>query len=189
MADAKVTSLTSLAAPSLDDILYVVDDPAGTPISKKATIEATLAARTSGYAFIRNDGSTTQSIAATTDAKISTPLTTVVSNADGWWDTSNKKYLPLKAGKYVVIGTVSFSNQAGSADVIASLRLNGTELVRGSRVRNSTGGATCAQVSGIVTFNGSTDYVELYLYNGDSSSQSTEAYNASTQFFAHYLGA
>lgn len=37
MADAKVTSLSALTAITGDDVLYVVDDPGGTPASKKAT--------------------------------------------------------------------------------------------------------------------------------------------------------
>lgn len=37
MADSKLTALTALSAVTGDDLLYVVDDPAGTPTSKKAT--------------------------------------------------------------------------------------------------------------------------------------------------------
>jgi hypothetical protein len=39
MADEKLTQLTSLDAFATGDLLYVVDDPAGTPVSKKATIQ------------------------------------------------------------------------------------------------------------------------------------------------------
>jgi hypothetical protein len=39
MADEKLTQLTPLDAFATGDLLYVVDDPAGTPVSKKATIE------------------------------------------------------------------------------------------------------------------------------------------------------
>lgn len=43
MADQKITDLTALAAPALTDLLAVVDDPSGTPATKKATIAAVLA--------------------------------------------------------------------------------------------------------------------------------------------------
>lgn len=49
MADAKLTALTALASPSSDDILYIVDDPGGSPVSKKITfanLTATLATLT-----------------------------------------------------------------------------------------------------------------------------------------------
>ncbi len=38
MADKKITQLTDLPAPSADDVLPIVDDPAGTPVTKKVTV-------------------------------------------------------------------------------------------------------------------------------------------------------
>lgn len=38
MADTKTTALTALTAPATTDIIYIVDDPGGTPISKKITL-------------------------------------------------------------------------------------------------------------------------------------------------------
>lgn len=38
MADQKITQLTALVSPSVDDLLVIVDDPAGTPVTKKATV-------------------------------------------------------------------------------------------------------------------------------------------------------
>lgn len=37
-ADSKVTALTELTDPITTDIMYIVDDPAGTPVSKKVTV-------------------------------------------------------------------------------------------------------------------------------------------------------
>lgn len=37
MADTKVSALTALATPTDDDLLYVVNDPAGTPDGRKTT--------------------------------------------------------------------------------------------------------------------------------------------------------
>ena len=39
MADKKVTQLTALTAPANNDVLLIVDDPAGTPVSKKITVQ------------------------------------------------------------------------------------------------------------------------------------------------------
>ncbi len=39
MADQKLSDLTALTAPSGDDLLYVVDDPAGTPSDKKLALD------------------------------------------------------------------------------------------------------------------------------------------------------
>lgn len=38
MADTKLTALTAVTTPTNDDIMYVVDDPGGTPASKKITV-------------------------------------------------------------------------------------------------------------------------------------------------------
>jgi hypothetical protein len=39
MADKKVTQLTALTAPANNDLLMIVDEPLGSPISKKITLE------------------------------------------------------------------------------------------------------------------------------------------------------
>lgn len=38
MADTKLTGLDAITSVSTDDLLYVVDDPSGTPVSKKITV-------------------------------------------------------------------------------------------------------------------------------------------------------
>src|SRR5450759_3604008 len=43
MADKKLTELTELTNPSGDDILYIVDTPAGTPATRKVTVANLLA--------------------------------------------------------------------------------------------------------------------------------------------------
>ncbi len=44
MAGTKLTGLNELVAPASTDLLYVVDDPGGTPLSRKATVANVLAA-------------------------------------------------------------------------------------------------------------------------------------------------
>ena len=39
MADKKVTQLTALTVPTKDDVLLIIDDPLGSPISKKITVD------------------------------------------------------------------------------------------------------------------------------------------------------
>lgn len=88
MADKKVTQLTALTAPANTDLLLVVDDPAGSPISKKITVED-LFGTTSGLSVttvnLTSTGDTT--LAAnnfTVDATTDITLTRgVVINEDG----------------------------------------------------------------------------------------------------------
>lgn len=42
MADRKVTQLTNLDSPNSEDLLLVIDDPNGTPVSKKMTLKVFL---------------------------------------------------------------------------------------------------------------------------------------------------
>lgn len=37
MVDAKITALTEMTEPTADDLFVMVDDPSGTPVTKKAT--------------------------------------------------------------------------------------------------------------------------------------------------------
>lgn len=39
MADAKITALTALTTPAVEDVIPIVDDVAGTPITKKSTLQ------------------------------------------------------------------------------------------------------------------------------------------------------
>jgi hypothetical protein len=44
MADAKLTALTAIGTVSAADILYIVDDPAGSPLSRKVTVQSLVTA-------------------------------------------------------------------------------------------------------------------------------------------------
>ncbi|OGI00482.1 MAG: hypothetical protein A2Y25_12085 [Candidatus Melainabacteria bacterium GWF2_37_15] len=60
MADKKITQLDELTSVSSSDLMLVIDDPAGTPVSKKATIQNVVNAGASGvYCRWRGSGSST----------------------------------------------------------------------------------------------------------------------------------
>jgi len=54
MADKKVTQLTALTTPTAPDLLLIVDDPNGTPVSKKITLKSLFGAVTSNTVFKAN---------------------------------------------------------------------------------------------------------------------------------------
>jgi phage baseplate assembly protein gpV len=54
MADKKVTQLTALTTPTAPDLLMIVDDPNGTPVSKKITLKSFFGAVTSNTVFSAN---------------------------------------------------------------------------------------------------------------------------------------
>ena len=104
MADRKITELAALSAPTGKDLLYVVDDPSGTPVSKKVSLHdmfGSVPANTSITGTATVSGNTSLSGAKTTVAAGQITLTastsvgsnnatTVLGRADGqgtiFWD-------------------------------------------------------------------------------------------------------
>lgn len=52
MADQKVTDLTALTSASGDETIYVVEDPAGTPVNRKLTVENLMASMGVGVTLV-----------------------------------------------------------------------------------------------------------------------------------------
>ena len=75
MADKKITQLTALTAPANTDLILVIDDPAGSPISKKITIED-LFGKTSGLSV------TTINLTSTADTTLAANNFTIDSTTN-----------------------------------------------------------------------------------------------------------
>ena len=75
----------------------------------------------------------------------------------------NYRFTPTVAGYYSIVGTCAF----GAAGIIATIYKNGSEYARGGQ-----GSLNQSVASTILYCNGSTDYVELYVYQGSGSPQS-----------------
>jgi hypothetical protein len=108
------------------------------------------------------------------------------SNSGLSWDTNNcydnvtnYRFTPTVAGYYQINACVNFSPTAGIS-IIAIYR-NGTEYKRSQQfnIVPATGGnAYGNNVSGLVYFNGTTDYAEIYVFMGSAvaTSASTLTY-------------
>jgi hypothetical protein len=88
MADRKVTELDALTTPNQKDFLYIVDDPTGTPASKKISLFnlfGSVPANTSITGTLTVSGNTTLSGAITTVTQgvitLATETTAATSNA------------------------------------------------------------------------------------------------------------
>jgi hypothetical protein len=91
-------------------------------------------------------------------------FTTEVVDASGWFDNAtNYRYTPLVAGRYMVILGASGSYAAGTESVQANIYKNGSEFLSGS-FSNATSSVSYSNVTGIVSMNGSTDYIEGFAY-------------------------
>lgn len=80
------------------------------------------------------------------------------------FDTVNYRYIPSVAGYYQINMAIgrSILNNAW----LASLYKNGSEYTRGEYAANDSYGVTASM---LVYLNGTTDYIEAYVYNGPTA--------------------
>ena len=136
MADQKITALDALTTPDVDDVLPVVDDPAGTPATKKATVVSLMKT----YAFSAYPAAA-QTIANTT-------VTTLVYDTEEYdygscFNTANYTFTAPVAGIYHFDFTIRFI----TGDVVADkyiwtyLHKNGSTDIRRGYTQTSIASA------------------------------------------------
>lgn len=139
-----------------------------------ATLQ-TVAAQT-GPAFSASQ-TTQQSIPNGTNTKVQ--LQTKAFDTANCFSTSTYRFTPNVAGYYQVNGAVAFVNFISPATFIQVWK-NGSEFFRGQRINTTTGEQVSVVMSCLLYLNGSTDYIELYCYQGSGSSQNIENNPAGT---------
>ena len=99
--------------------------------------------------------------------------TSIFDTTGGWYNSSTSRFTPSLAGYYLISATNSSAAAFTAANVAFSIYKNGSEYIRGS-----CAGVSSAQVyntvTGIVYFNGTGDYVEIYQYQSSGSSQNNQ---------------
>lgn len=97
---------------------------------------------------------------------------------------TNYRFTPTVAGYYQITGSVYYGTTTGGTTV--SIYKNGSEFKRGSQNAGVSGGGSQSYVSALIYFNGSTDYVEFYLYQNSGGSVTTNG-GAALQYFQGIL--
>lgn len=118
-------------------------------------------------AFSAYSGSA-QSISTGTWTKLQCNTEEFDTNSNYDKDT-NYRFLPTVAGYYQVNG--SFNPQVLSSLIICAIYKNGTRFKDFEALGSSSGGGS-AVGSALIYFNGSTDYIEFYGYQGSAGSGS-----------------
>lgn len=124
-----------------------------------------------------------------TNAKLA--INTVVLNAEGWWNTSSKRFIPQLAGRYLLTAYCSGGAVGGAGDTINDLAFckNGVTsplaCVRRVPAALSTYGPELA-ITYQVIMNGSSDYIELWGSIGHATLTTTLA--CTQQLDIVYLG-
>jgi hypothetical protein len=89
--------------------------------------------------------------------------------------TANYRFTPTVAGYYQVNGCMNYMSGPSSSNTFVAIYKNGAENRRGAAQTGTN--ASASNVSALVYLNGSTDYIELYVFQ---ASGATQTYNPST---------
>ena len=107
-----------------------------------------------------------QSIAGATEEKIL--IDTISFDTEGVVDIANSRIIPNLAGYYQVSGNARFGIPDGE-HFFCSIFKNGERVSAGSYFRNGSSGQGISTVSDLVYMNGTTDYLEIYIWHSYSS--------------------
>jgi hypothetical protein len=99
----------------------------------------------------------------------------VFDNNSNFDPTTNYRFTPTVAGKYLITATISFASGTITANtlLVARITQNGTTSAYNFMNANTTG-EQAVSLTTVMSFNGSTDYVELYAFAGAGSSTAVE---------------
>jgi len=130
--------------------------------------------------------SATTSVPTGTSVKVQ--ANTEVLDTDNCYDnTTNYRFTPTTAGKYFCYVSICYNLQNSGVGLIGELRKNGTEVFSCKREDSSYQNFLTAFTSGIIEFNGSTDYLEFYTSTSSSLTRTLDNDEARVFFGAYKL--
>ena len=132
-----------------------------------------------------------QSVSHNTVTKVQ--INTEVLDTDNCYDnTTNYRFTPTVAGKYMIYGSVRGSantNLSNLEKVLTSIYKNGSSYnssVFRIDYRNNNGTQASTPFSQVLEFNGSTDYVEIFAQINDTSGNPEIFAGAKSSLFGAY---
>jgi hypothetical protein len=126
VANAKITALSSVTTATNDDVLVIVDDPSGSPVTKKITTQA--------HHTIVNSAAAETPFSVQGHASQSVDIVTVQSSAAA-------KYLRVASGGKVLAGPASATAEAIAATFFVSGASPQTMVVESTAASGSGSGA------------------------------------------------
>ena len=134
-------------------------------------------------AFSAYTNSTTQSISVTTFTKILFQLEEFDTNNN----FASSRFTPTVAGYYQIVGQICFGGVSTAGLVIPAVFKNGSRFKDGNACPFDSTDGSFATVNCVVYLNGSTDYVELYVFHRASSTRDLNVNDAARLYFQGYL--
>ena len=153
------------------------------------------------YSYLKSDNtpafhaylSANQTVSDATDTKCQ--FDTEVLDTDNCYDNStNYRFTPTVAGKYFVYSQIA-CNANGANDFLlgtTTIKKNGSNIIYSQfdQRTSANGYSNTVQAAGIVDMNGSSDYLEVYVYHFTQDNTSSNVGGSGTQnamFTAHKL--
>lgn len=152
MANSKISALTSATTPLAGtEVLPIVQSG----VTKQVAVNK-LASYAPAFSVYRTTSAQTLTTATLTKIQLNAEEYDTNNNFDS---TTNYRFTPTVAGYYQLSGSVGLNGT--NTRILCSIYKNGSEYFRGQDAAVNLSQVT---VSGLVYFNGSTDYAELYVY-------------------------
>lgn len=102
--------------------------------------------------------------------------------------TTNDRFTPTIAGKYQINCTAMITNASAAGKLFAvAIYLNGA-ISKQSIFTSGSAGYVGLSIGHVISFNGSTDYVEFYFYNGDTGTVTLDGATYETSATGHWAG-
>lgn len=120
----------------------------------------------------------TQSITGGASTKVRFDAETFDTNNN--YDTSNYRFLPTVAGYYQINATVMMANTSGF--MYAMIYKNGTNYSRGSMNNANASSYPTATANNVVYCNGTTDYIEIWVYFSNTNDVGGGALGSATGY-------
>lgn len=161
MADSKLSALTELTTPANEDLLYIVDDPSGTPLSKKVTVA---------------------NLAAVVGSKIWPAFTSIVDGDYAWINQSSAtKTVNANGGVYL---TNTHSIGDGNQDVMIRKKSAPATpyTITAALLPYNSGGCSF----GLVFRESGTGELHTFGYGFSGQALSSSKWTSPTVFSAHY---
>ena len=187
MADQKVTALSENTTVATTDMLYLVDDPAGTPASEKATVaNVVLAGMVDIGARVYNSGELT----------IGTASWTALTFDSERWDTdtihstvaNTSRLTATTAGTYLIVSNVQWDYN-GAGQRITKLMVGGATEIARVAVTNADASDRENLICTTIHQLAAAEYVETYVYQNSGGNLGVEVRaDSSPEFMMQRIG-
>jgi hypothetical protein len=129
--------------------------------------------------------SSTFTVASSTNTKV--PINTKIFDSNSNFDTTNNRFTPTVAGYYQIQGACFISPPNNTSGFILALYKNGSDYQHLMRDQYEVNFNQMPSGGTIVYLNGSSDYVELYVWQNGGSTQTFGQGTQNTTWFSGSL--